>query len=146
MVNDIMRIRCVDVQYVHMYRIGLATSPSGVPPGPQATRLQLFRASVTFQEVYKSGETLHFSNTTIQFFKMTSLPRKLWQHPAPESTQMGRFQRDLEKSTGHKFDVSEIGLWKDTIYLTSPSPSMICTCIQSRTAQRSGNSAGNTSN
>ncbi|KAJ5505281.1 AMP-dependent synthetase/ligase [Penicillium expansum] len=35
---------------------------------------------------------------------MTSLPRKIWQHPAPESTQMGHFQRDLEKSTGRKFD------------------------------------------
>ncbi|KAJ5544512.1 AMP-dependent synthetase/ligase [Penicillium sp. DV-2018c] len=35
---------------------------------------------------------------------MTSLPRKLWQHPSPESTQMGYFQRDLEKSTGRKFD------------------------------------------
>ncbi|KAJ5138286.1 AMP-dependent synthetase/ligase [Penicillium bovifimosum] len=35
---------------------------------------------------------------------MTSLPRKLWQHPNPESTQMGYFQRDLEKATGRKFD------------------------------------------
>ncbi|KAJ9490315.1 hypothetical protein VN97_g2975 [Penicillium thymicola] len=35
---------------------------------------------------------------------MTSLPRKIWEHPAPESTQMGHFQRDLEKSTGRKFD------------------------------------------
>ncbi|KAJ5374514.1 AMP-dependent synthetase/ligase [Penicillium concentricum] len=35
---------------------------------------------------------------------MASLPRKIWQHPAPESTQMGHFQRDLEKSTGRKFD------------------------------------------
>ncbi|EKV07039.1 Acetoacetyl-CoA synthase [Penicillium digitatum PHI26] len=35
---------------------------------------------------------------------MISLPRKLWQHPAPESTEMGQFQRDLEKSTGRKFD------------------------------------------
>jgi hypothetical protein len=64
--------------------------------------------------MYKSRETLHFSHTTIQFFMMTSLPRKLWQHPAPESTQMGHFQRDLEKSTGRKFDVSGIGLCKDT--------------------------------
>ncbi|KAJ5971631.1 AMP-dependent synthetase/ligase [Penicillium vulpinum] len=35
---------------------------------------------------------------------MASLPRKVWQHPAPESTQMGHFQRDLEKSIGRKFN------------------------------------------
>lgn len=46
---------------------------------------------------------------------MTSLPRKIWEHPAPESTQMGHFQQDLEKSTGRKFDVSEDSPYKDPI-------------------------------
>jgi hypothetical protein len=36
----------------------------------------------------------------------TPLPRKLWEHPDPESTQMGQFRRELERSTGRKFDVS----------------------------------------
>ena len=35
-----------------------------------------------------------------------SIPRKLWQHPDPESTQMGRFRRDLERATGKQFNVS----------------------------------------
>lgn len=73
--------------------------------------------SVTLKEVHKSGgrkrESRHSSHVTI--FEMISLPRKLWQHPAPESTEMGQFQRDLEKSTGRKFDVSEVGLYKDVI-------------------------------
>ncbi|KAJ5679875.1 Acetoacetyl-CoA synthetase [Penicillium macrosclerotiorum] len=33
-----------------------------------------------------------------------SIPRKLWQHPDPESTQMGRFRRDLEHATGKQFN------------------------------------------
>jgi acetoacetyl-CoA synthetase len=36
---------------------------------------------------------------------VASLPRKLWQHPDPESTSMGRFQRELQQATGRKFDV-----------------------------------------
>ncbi|KAJ5662562.1 AMP-dependent synthetase/ligase [Penicillium maclennaniae] len=33
-----------------------------------------------------------------------SLPRKLWEHPDPESTTMGRFKRELEQETGRKYD------------------------------------------
>ncbi|KAF7714558.1 Acetoacetyl-CoA synthetase [Penicillium ucsense] len=34
----------------------------------------------------------------------TSLPRKLWEHYDPEFTKMGQFRRQLEKSTGKKFE------------------------------------------
>lgn len=34
------------------------------------------------------------------------LPRKLWEHPDPESTAMGRFKRELQLETGRRFDVS----------------------------------------
>ncbi|CAL5874308.1 uncharacterized protein PFLUO_LOCUS8603 [Penicillium psychrofluorescens] len=34
----------------------------------------------------------------------SSIPRKLWQHPSPESTQMAHFQRELTKAVGQKFD------------------------------------------
>jgi hypothetical protein len=35
-----------------------------------------------------------------------SLPRKLWEHPDPDSTAMGQFKRDLQQATGRNFDVS----------------------------------------
>ncbi|CAG8358405.1 unnamed protein product [Penicillium salamii] len=35
---------------------------------------------------------------------MTSIPRKLWEHPDPQSTRMAHFQRQLEKSTSQKFN------------------------------------------
>ena len=64
---------------------------------------------------YKTGrlESFYIHILLLDFFKMTSLPRKIWEHPAPESTQMGHFQQDLEKSTGRKFDVSEDSPCKD---------------------------------
>ncbi|KAJ5639056.1 uncharacterized protein N7484_006918 [Penicillium longicatenatum] len=31
-------------------------------------------------------------------------PRKLWEHPNPESTTMGRFRHELERSTGRRFN------------------------------------------
>lgn len=34
------------------------------------------------------------------------IPRKLWEHPNPESTQMWQFMRSLERSSGTKFPVS----------------------------------------
>ncbi|CAG8027846.1 unnamed protein product [Penicillium olsonii] len=34
---------------------------------------------------------------------MTSIPRKLWEHPDPQSTRMADFQRQLEKATSQKF-------------------------------------------
>lgn len=36
------------------------------------------------------------------------IPRKLWEHPDPESTNMGKFRRALEKHTGLSFAVSLI--------------------------------------
>ncbi|CAM1509223.1 Fc.00g029620.m01.CDS01 [Cosmosporella sp. VM-42] len=33
-----------------------------------------------------------------------SSPRKLWEHPDPEATNMGRFRRALERRTGKNFD------------------------------------------
>jgi len=39
---------------------------------------------------------------------MASIPRKLWEHPDPESTRMGHFRQQLEKSTGQKFSVSDL--------------------------------------
>ncbi|KAJ5296131.1 hypothetical protein PENANT_c021G01336 [Penicillium antarcticum] len=35
---------------------------------------------------------------------MTAVPRKLWEHPDPDSTKMGQFRRALEKSTGQKLE------------------------------------------
>lgn len=32
-------------------------------------------------------------------------PRKLWEHPSPEFTEMARFQAELERSTDQKFKV-----------------------------------------
>lgn len=37
---------------------------------------------------------------------VNTLPRKLWEHPNPESTQMAQFQQELERSTGKKFEVN----------------------------------------
>lgn len=34
------------------------------------------------------------------------VPRKLWEHPDPESTNLGKFRRKLENKTGLKFPVS----------------------------------------
>lgn len=33
------------------------------------------------------------------------IPRKLWEHPNPESTTMGKFRRELERATGQRFNV-----------------------------------------
>jgi acetoacetyl-CoA synthetase len=34
-----------------------------------------------------------------------SVPRKLWEHPNPENTNLGRFRRKLENAKGLKFPV-----------------------------------------
>lgn len=33
------------------------------------------------------------------------IPRKLWEHPNPQSTEMWKFKTSLEKSLGRKFEV-----------------------------------------
>lgn len=37
----------------------------------------------------------------------TTTPRKLWEHPSPESTQMGMFKLRLEKDKGIYLAVCE---------------------------------------
>lgn len=39
------------------------------------------------------------------------IPRKLWEHPDPESTQMWKFKTSLEKTTGRAFPVRVRGRW-----------------------------------
>ena len=34
-----------------------------------------------------------------------STPRKLWQHPDPDSTAMGRFRKELERASGQQLKV-----------------------------------------
>ncbi|KAJ5769579.1 Acetoacetyl-CoA synthetase [Penicillium odoratum] len=47
-----------------------------------------------------------------------SIPRKLWEHPNPDSTTMGRFRRELEQSTGQRFNVRLQLSAETTEYLT----------------------------
>ena len=37
--------------------------------------------------------------------KELSAPRKLWEHPHPETTQLWKFKTSLEKKLGHTFEV-----------------------------------------
>jgi hypothetical protein len=49
------------------------------------------------------------------------LPRKLWEHTDPESTNMGRFRRRLEQEKGIKFpastDIHIICIWPAIKYI-----------------------------
>lgn len=36
----------------------------------------------------------------------TTVPRKLWEHPDPESTRLAHFRRELAHSTGQQLGVS----------------------------------------
>jgi len=51
------------------------------------------------------------------------LPRKLWEHPNPEATNMGRFRRALEERTGVRFAVSSLSdLYLDRILMVISFP------------------------
>ena len=78
-------------------------------------------------------------------FSPSTLPRKLWEHPNPQSTQMWAFKNSLEEQKGLSFAVCIPLFCGVQICSNFHRPMTLSTSGPSTTEQRSGTLPGTTS-